>query len=223
MPGLGDEIQAVLAEEHLAADEEGRDAEHAARDRGFGVGGQPCLDRGLLRAREEGGAVEAVRREEGCDHLRIVHLEAFLPHRAVNRVDIIVKIAFVLGDDRAAHDGQRVDGKMRIDAESDEAVLRDEAAHFEILICELRGRVGILDHRRLVARRLEDAAQKTGGDDEIGARAVEQVGKRLHREIGVGAAEVEDEFERFGHHFSPQGRRSSSCVQALLGCLWSIT
>src|SRR3546814_9642547 len=40
----------VLAEEHLAADEEGRDAEHAARDRGFGVLDQLRLDLGLLRA-----------------------------------------------------------------------------------------------------------------------------------------------------------------------------
>src|SRR3546814_1344363 len=60
--------------------------------------------------------------------------DLFLPHRAVHRVDIIVEIALVLGDDRAAHDRQRVDGEMRIDAEFDEVVLRDEAAHLEILI-----------------------------------------------------------------------------------------
>src|SRR3546814_2400940 len=41
-------------------------------------------------------------------------------------------------------------------AEFDEVVLRDEAAHFEILIREFGGRVGVLDHRRLVARRSEE-------------------------------------------------------------------
>src|SRR3546814_9341605 len=69
----------VLAEEDFAADEKGRNAEHAARDRRFGVGGQPCLDFWLLRACKESRAVEAVRREEGRDDLRVVHLKPFLP------------------------------------------------------------------------------------------------------------------------------------------------
>src|SRR3546814_2527952 len=51
------------------------DAEHAARDRGLGIGGEPGLDRGFLRAGEEGGAVEAAFREESRGNLGIVHLQ----------------------------------------------------------------------------------------------------------------------------------------------------
>src|SRR3546814_16428458 len=55
----------VLAEEHLAADEEGRDAEHAARDRGFGVLDQLRLDLGLLRACKKGRAIRSEERRVG--------------------------------------------------------------------------------------------------------------------------------------------------------------
>src|SRR3546814_19198413 len=44
----------------------------------FGVLDQLRLDLGLLRACKKGRAIEAVRRQEGRDHLQIVHLEAFL-------------------------------------------------------------------------------------------------------------------------------------------------
>src|SRR3546814_3986850 len=63
-----------------------------------------------------------------------------------------------------------------------QTMLVDEAPHFEMVIGELRGDTGILEHRRLVAGRLEDAAEQAGGDDEIGLGAVEQIGQRLHRQ-----------------------------------------
>src|SRR3546814_6652707 len=45
--GLDDVVEAVLTEENLVADEEGRGAEGAARDRAFGVSDQLGLDGGI--------------------------------------------------------------------------------------------------------------------------------------------------------------------------------
>src|SRR3546814_2284693 len=89
-----------------------------------------------------------------CSSDLIVHLEPFFPHRPVHRVDIIVEHAFVLGNNGAAHDKQRVDREVRVEAEFRQTMLVDEAPHFEMVIGELRGDTGILEHRRLVAGRL---------------------------------------------------------------------
>src|SRR5512139_1034329 len=56
---LAHEVQPVLAEEHLVADEERRRAEHAARYSGLGVGDQPGLHFGVADQCEEGFGIEA--------------------------------------------------------------------------------------------------------------------------------------------------------------------
>src|SRR3546814_7827478 len=53
--GLDDVVEAVLTEENLVADEEGRGAEGAARDREFGVSDQLGLDGGILAFRGDFG------------------------------------------------------------------------------------------------------------------------------------------------------------------------
>src|SRR3546814_20969441 len=86
----------------------------------------------LFRSREQRGAVEAVCGQEGRGHLRIVHLQPFLPHRAVHRVDIIIKIPLVLGDDGAAQDEQCVTREMRVATASGQAVPVEEAARMMV-------------------------------------------------------------------------------------------
>src|SRR3546814_12497826 len=98
---------------------------------------------------------------------------------------IIIKIPLVLGDDGAAHDEQCVDREMRVEPESGQAVPVDEAPHLEIFIGELGGDVGLLQHRRLVAGRLEDAAEQAGGDDPVEPGPVEPPGQHLGRLINT--------------------------------------
>src|SRR3546814_3098343 len=79
--GLDDVVEAVLTEENLVADEEGRGAEGAARDRAFGVSDQLGLDGGILAFRGDFGPGQARGIERGDEHFGIVHLEALAPHR----------------------------------------------------------------------------------------------------------------------------------------------
>src|SRR3546814_16201194 len=62
--GLFDLAPPLLAEEHRLAAAESRAAEHAARDRATGLGGEPGHDRGFLRACAGGGADEDAYTDE---------------------------------------------------------------------------------------------------------------------------------------------------------------
>src|SRR3546814_3060067 len=69
--GLDDVVEAVLTEENLVADEEGRGAEGAARDRAFGVSDQLGLDGGILAFRGDFGPGQARGIERGDEHFGI--------------------------------------------------------------------------------------------------------------------------------------------------------
>src|SRR5438477_7417419 len=85
---LLDLAQLLLAEEHLVADEEGRRAERAARDRGLGVLDQLGLDVGILRAREQLCAVEAGCGQRLRRDFEVVHLLRLPPHVMECSLDI---------------------------------------------------------------------------------------------------------------------------------------
>src|SRR6187399_2610279 len=77
---LLDLAKTVLAEEHLALDEEGRDPEDPACDGGLGIGDQLRLDLRIAGGRDQASAVEACGVEHPFDHGWIIHLLAGLPH-----------------------------------------------------------------------------------------------------------------------------------------------
>ena len=95
-------------------------------------------------------------------------------------------------------------------------MLGDEAAELEHLVIELALDRRVGDSWGDVAGRLEDAPQQTRVDREPRAGAFENWRQRAIGEIGVGAGEVENEFDgRAHHHVSDHGRKSISNVQAL--------
>src|SRR6266581_7634963 len=132
-----DVAQPILAEEDLLADEEGRAAERAARDRGLRVLQQALLDLGLLHAREQTRGVEPGLVQGRADHLGIVHLLRLGPHVAEHLVDVALERALELRRDRAAHDQQRVDRKERIEREALDGVAPDEAPPLQLLVLRL--------------------------------------------------------------------------------------
>src|SRR5260370_26533538 len=77
---LLDLAEPLLAEEHLAADEERRNAEDAARNRRRGVVGELLLHRVALRRSQKARGIEPSRVHPARQHIRIVELEPFLPH-----------------------------------------------------------------------------------------------------------------------------------------------
>ena len=58
LDGVFDLRQPILAEEHVGADEKGRNPEHAARHRGGRVVGKPQLDAIRLGGGEQAGGIE---------------------------------------------------------------------------------------------------------------------------------------------------------------------
>jgi hypothetical protein len=104
---------------------------------------------------------------------------------------------------------------MGIEPELVEPVPGDEAAHLKHFVLELALDRREGDHRRLVAGRLEDAAEQARGDEEPGPGPLEDRRQGAIGEIGVRAAEVEYELDcRAHHHGSFHGRKSISKVQA---------
>jgi hypothetical protein len=73
----------------------------------------------------------------------------------------------------------------------------DEAFDLQPLVVELAPDAGELLEGRSVARRLEDAAEKAGIIDEGGAGPRLDLRNDAVRQIGVRAAEIEDELYRF--------------------------
>src|SRR6476659_4695538 len=65
--------QSILAKEHLVADEKGRRAKLAARDRTACVVAQLLLDVGLLCPRDQAVDIDAGGQERVAKDLRIVH------------------------------------------------------------------------------------------------------------------------------------------------------
>src|SRR6184192_3186315 len=71
---LLDVAQPILAEEDFLADEKGRAAERAARNRVLRIPQQAVLHRRFLRASEQARGVEPGLLERAAHHLRVVHL-----------------------------------------------------------------------------------------------------------------------------------------------------
>src|SRR3546814_13237522 len=83
--GLDDVVEAVLTEENLVADAEGRGAEGAARARAFGVSDQLGLDGGFLACRGDYGPGRARGIERGDDNFGIAHLGRLDPLPTLDR------------------------------------------------------------------------------------------------------------------------------------------
>ena len=198
--------------------------EYAARDGGLRIGSQRFLCGGFLGAGHERDGVEAFGVHHFGDDRRVAHIVAILPHRGIGGIDEARQVAVGLHHHRHTHQGERVDGKVRVQAEAVETVRRDEALKLELLIGPFGGDFGIGHNRRAIVRRLEHAADEDRRQNQLRARALDEGGQHLPREIAVGRAEIEKEFQSFGHQkLSVQGRRSSSCVHALRFWLCSMT
>ena len=97
-----------------------------------------------------------------------------------------------------AHERERVHREVRIELELREAVARDETARFQHLVYHLVLNAAERDHRRLVVGQLEDTTEKNRHVFELRPRAGLDFRDHLVREIGVRAAEIEQEFHP--HH-----------------------
>ena len=100
---LLDEVEPVLAEEHLVTDEKGRRAEDAALHGGLGIFLEPRLDRILAGARLEAASVEPAAIEHALHHRVVAHVETVAPHRRPDDLVVACEIALLFGHHGAAH------------------------------------------------------------------------------------------------------------------------
>src|SRR3984957_8070290 len=128
--------QALLAEKHFIADEESRDAEGATRGGRVRVGGEFCLDDGILGGIEDGLGVKARGTEHFGNHGGIIHLLPIFPHGFEDCFEVQVEYVCAACCQQPTHDQERVDREVRVEAEGPEAVLGDEALRFEPFVLE---------------------------------------------------------------------------------------
>src|SRR5437870_3551027 len=93
---------------------------------------------------------------------------------------------------------------MRIELESLKAVPGNETSCLQHLVVELSLDRSEGDHRRLVARGLEDAAEKAGDIAKRRAGPLHDARQNAMGQIGVRTSEIEDEIDRDWHAFSPE-------------------
>ena len=196
--GFLDEIEPVLAEEYLVADEEGGRAERPARDRLLGIGDQLLLDPRVLRGGEERIGVEAGGDEHLAQHIEVAGVLAIDPHRGEDRVGIGLEIAVALGGEAAAHQAERHDREERIALER-HAVAFGETRQVDAVI----GRLGLHSARRRIARRLEDAAEQHRLPGDLRPGALGDAGHLRVGEIGGRRADIEPELKTFRHEGFP--------------------
>src|SRR3984957_3744208 len=194
--------QALLTEEHLIAHEESRDAEGAARSGGLRVGREFRLDGGVLSGLEDGLGVETRGAEHGGDHGRIVHLLSLFPHRLEDCFEVDLACLCAPGGQQAAHDQERIDWEIRIEAKGAEVVLGDEALCFEALVFQFTLHVAEGSHWSLVPRQLEQTAEQAGNEIHVRVGSGRDAGQNLPGEIGVRAGEVENKIDRLAHEFA---------------------
>src|SRR3954471_20345053 len=190
---LLDLAQLFLAEEHLAADEEGRRAERPACDGLLGVLDQSALHLGFPGAGEQLLRVEAGGRQRLGRDFRIVHLLRLAPHVVEGGLDVCFEYAFELRRDRRAHQVQRVDREEGIPGIGLHLEALDEALGLDRLEFPLVLDAGKRLGRRLVVGRLEDTPEQDRHVLELDADALLDGGNREMTEIGVRTAEIEQE------------------------------
>ncbi len=154
---LANEIEPILSEEHRVADEEGRRAEHAARNRFLGVGDELGLHLGIGDERSERRRIEAGGGERRGEHVGIAEVLRCLPHRTLDHLEVALELVgpAQLHPGGAAHQRQRVDREVRVEAQR-HAVARRPALQVFVhpaALCRHR-------HRARVAGRLEHAAEQ---------------------------------------------------------------
>src|SRR5258708_915311 len=200
-----DLAQSILAEEHLVADEEGRRAELAARDRTARVVDQLLLDVILLCPRDQTVDIDAGGQKCVAKDLRIVHLLRLDPHVMIGGAKIRLEQALELRRDHAAHQHQGVHREERVRFEFRDVMAPQEALGFERIVFRL-----VLDAtqrfaRRHVAGRLVDAAEQHRDIIELHAGALLDLRQHQFGEIGIGTAEIEVklDLERFSHRPVP--------------------
>jgi len=140
--------------------------------------------------------IESGRRQHGGDLLHVVQVAPVDPHRLVDRGMIAIERAVDLRRRGASHQRQRVDRKERIALERHAVVPRPQR-HIEAAPFGFLRQFG----RRMIARRLEHAAQQHRLAHQRGARALRDRLDLRVGEVAVGAAVVEVEFQRAGHVF----------------------
>ena len=166
-----------------------------------------CLTGSVWAAASRLARIEAGGVDRALQDLGIVELQPVLPHAPKAHLEKRRPDAAL----RARRCRPRISiseltgkcGFMRILVE---LVPGGEALDLQHLVFELALDRREGDERRLVAGRLEDAAEQAGIDVELRPGALEDRRQRPIGEIGVGAGEVEDEFDGRRHHqISVQG------------------
>jgi len=177
------EVEAVVAEEHLVPDEEGGGAESAARHRLLGRSAQLRLDVRTPGGLEQRARVEPRLLHDPAHHLGLAQVLALRPEGGIHGPVEGLEDPRVLGGHGGAHEQERVDGKVGIGREGN-AQVGHPALEFE----EAVGALGLagLDGGRLVARRLEDAAEEHRAVAHLRAGALGERGKLGIRQVDLG-------------------------------------
>lgn len=126
-----DLLEAFLAEPHFPIDEEGRDAEGAAGNRGFGIVRQLRFDAGILSRCEQALGVEPCCREFGPDHFGIAAIDIALPHCGQQRLDQRLAFGLVRCGHQHALEQDRIERQRGVHAELVHAVPVEEALEFQ--------------------------------------------------------------------------------------------
>src|SRR5262249_44268789 len=136
---------------------------------------------------------------------RIIELFWFRPHMTVDLVDIALEHAELLRCNGASHDGQSIYREERVLPKARDPMALDKARCLKALVVRL-----VLDtdealRRRPVAGQLVNAAQQHRRIFEFRTGPLLDFRDHQMRQIGVGAAEIEMEFELcHGVTISPQ-------------------
>ena len=151
-----------------------------------GIAHQLRFDVGIPNTGHDQVGVETRLPKRLADHFRLVHLFRLAPHMPVYRVDVAVEEPGPLRHDRAAHDLQRIDRKVRVPS-----IVRDLVFHHKALGLELLVGAFVLDplerhRRRDIIGEFEHSAQEHRNIFEGNTGSL--LDRRNHQmaEVGVG-------------------------------------
>ena len=78
-------------------------------------------------------------------------------------------------------------------------VLGDEAMHLQHGILDFAFHISVTDHRRCIAGQFVHAAKKHRDHIQLCPCSPHQIAQRPPDQIGIGADEIENQFNAFGH------------------------
>ena len=107
---------------------------------------------------------------------------------------ILIDHTQLLSGDEAPHQHDGIDGKVRIELELIELMRGDKPLRLQHVVVELPLHLTKGHHRRLIVGELKEPSSNTGVSVNEAPWRSATLGQHMIREVGIGAGEVEQEF-----------------------------